>query len=298
MGNDQTPIRRSKAFTIRQIRADQPANLPEVPHLASKDSPLVEDRVAIEEPLEIRIGSAPLAITMRTPGHDRDLAAGFCFTEGIVKDGDEIERVEACLEAEYGNIAIVTLTEEALANCKSDRDASITAAQREMYVSSSCGLCGKQSIDRIRQSISPIESDVKIESKILSQLSSTMRKEQATFDDTGGLHAAALFKSDGTLIVLREDVGRHNAVDKVIGASLLAGQLPLSSCILLVSGRTSFEIMQKAATAGIPVVAAISAPSSLAVEFAQELNMTLIGFLRGEKMNIYHDDAKRMILSA
>lgn len=245
----------------------------------------VEDHVAAEEPLEIRIGDEPMAITMRTPGHDRDLAAGFCLTEGVIEHADELEDVSACGESKTGNVMVVTLIDEAMTK----RTKQIACAKRELYMSSSCGLCGKQSLDRIEQKVPKISDQFRMSRQILMTLPSMMREAQPTFEQTGGLHAAALFDGRGKLELLREDVGRHNAVDKVVGAKLLLGQLPLETSVLLVSGRASFEIMQKAAMAGLSVVAAISAPSSLAVDFAVRFNMTLVGFLRQGRMNIYHD---------
>lgn len=246
------------------------------------------DQLAVEEPLEIRIASAPLAITMRTPGHDADLAAGFCLTENIIEHADEIESIEPCRIAEYGNVVIVRLTEEAAAA----RQSQITCAQRELYMSSSCGLCGKQSIDRIHRTIAPIQGRFQIPAALLSALPALMRQTQPTFEATGGLHAAALFNAAGDLQLLREDVGRHNAVDKVIGAALLTGRLPLTHHLLLVSGRASFELIQKAAIAGIPLLAAVGAPSSLAVDLAARLNLTLVGFLREGRMNIYSGESR------
>lgn len=244
-----------------------------------------EDCLAIEEPLEIRIGDEPLAVTMRTPGNDIDLAAGFCLTEGIVRHPDELESVEPCHEAKYGNVVAVTLAEDAMQR----RGDQIARSRRELYLSSSCGLCGKQSIDRIEQDIMAIKGSFTVNRELLGQLPDVMRKAQATFEQTGGLHAAAIFSPDGQLAVLREDVGRHNAVDKVIGHQLLLGNVPIDPAILLASGRASFEIMQKAAMAGIAMVAAVSAPSSLAVDFAVQADMTLVGFLRPGRMNVYHD---------
>lgn len=254
------------------------------------------DRLATEEPLEIRVGGAPLSVTMRTPGHDLELAAGFCLTEGIVTHPDELEAVTPCGEAEHGNVVDVVLTEEAMAR----RAEAIACATRETFMSSSCGLCGKQSIDRIRQHIPPIKGDFTVTPSVIRRLPDIMRQAQATFEQTGGLHAAAIFTPDGTMRVLREDVGRHNAVDKVIGHELLLGRVPISEdapVILQVSGRSSFEIMQKAAVAGIAMVCAVSAPSSLAVQFAQEVGMTLVGFVRGERMNVYADRAKRLAVT-
>ena len=247
-----------------------------------------DDRVAIEEPLEIRIGDEPLAVTMRTPTgleHDRALAAGFCLTEGIIAHADELESVEPCTIAEYGNVVIVRLTEEATTR----RAACVSSARRELYMSSSCGLCGKQSIDRLRQSAPPIKGEFTVTHDTLASLPDRMRAAQSTFDTTGGLHAATLFTPAGELRLLREDVGRHNAVDKLIGAALLTGQVPIDPGILLVSGRTSFEIVQKAAMAGIACIAAVSAPSSLAVTTAADLGITLVGFLRQSRMNVYAD---------
>jgi len=247
-----------------------------------------DDSLAVEEPLEIRIGDEPLAVTMRTPGHDEELAAGFCVTEGVIDHDDDLERVAPCERAEFGNIITVTLTDEAAATHREQ----IACARRETYLSSSCGLCGKQSIDRIRQRIPPLAGDFTVAPRVIEQLPERMRQIQSTFERTGGLHAAALFRPSGELKVLREDVGRHNAVDKVVGWALFSGQLPWDPGVLLVSGRASFEIMQKAAVAGIAMVCAVSAPSSLAVDFAAETNMTLVGFLRPGRMNIYHDPGR------
>ena len=255
-----------------------------------------DDLLAVEEPLEIRIGTEPLAITMRTPGHDLELAAGFAFTEGVVRTPDDIESVEPCAAAEHGNIVIVKLTAEAAVA----RAEAVACARRELYLSSSCGLCGRKTLDKVEQTIAPIQADFVITRAVLDGLPATMRKAQPTFDQTGGLHAAGLFTTSGELRVLREDVGRHNAVDKVIGHQLLSGQVPIDpsnnpsrAAVLLVSGRASFEVMQKAAVAGIGFLAAVGAPSSLAVDFAVRMNMTLVGFLRPGRMNIYADRQDR-----
>ena len=242
-----------------------------------------DDVLVIEEPLEIRIADEPLAVTMRTPGHDCDLVAGFCLTEGIVTDPDEIESLEECGEAEYGNVMAVTLTDEAMQR----RMEQITCARRELYLSSSCGLCGKQSIDRIYQRIAPIRGNFTIARDTLAALPETMRTSQATFSQTGGLHAAGIFTPGGVLNVLREDVGRHNAVDKVVGQAIRFGLLPLHDTLLAISGRAGFEIIQKARRAGIPVICSVSAPSSLAVELAADGGQTLVGFLRGDRFNVY-----------
>lgn len=243
------------------------------------------DRLAVEEPLEIRIGDEPLAVTMRTPGDDVDLAAGFCLTEGIIENADELESVEPCHEADYGNVVVVKLSDDAAKR----RETQIARGRRELYLSSSCGLCGKQSIDRIEQKINPIGGDFTVTHELIGQLPQRMRAAQSTFDETGGLHAAAVFSVTGELVVLREDVGRHNAVDKVIGHQLMLGNVPIDPAVLMVSGRSSFEIMQKAAVAGIGMVCAVSATSSLAVDFAAKTQMTLVGFLRPDRMNVYHD---------
>lgn len=247
-----------------------------------------DDCIVVEEPLEIRIGDEPIAVTMRTPGHDRDLAAGFCLTEGIVGDGDDLESIEPCAEAAHGNVVAVTLSEEAATR----RAGHVAAARRDLYLSSSCGLCGKKTIDRIEQVIRPIRGRFQVDAATLAALPDAMRRSQAAFEQTGGLHAAVIFDRDGHLRVLREDVGRHNAVDKAIGHQLLIGRVPLDPAVLLISGRASFEIMQKAAVAGLPFVCAVSAPSSLAVDFAVRTGMTLVGFLRPGRMNVYHDEGR------
>jgi FdhD protein len=251
-----------------------------------------DDRLAVEEPLAIRVGPVALAVTMRTPGpaghqHDRELAAGFCLTEGIVTHADEIESVEPCSEtggAKEGNVIVVTLVEPAHARYQK----AIDGAKRELYMSSSCGLCGKQTIDKVCKTVRKNEDRFTISRSVLDALPGAMRKAQATFDQTGGLHAAAIFTPTGEVRVLREDVGRHNAVDKAIGHELLLGR-SLKGVGLLVSGRSSYEIMQKAAVAGIGLVAAVSAPSSMAVDLAIATDITLIGFLRPGRMNVYHD---------
>jgi FdhD protein len=247
-----------------------------------------EDRVVVEEPLEIRLDGEPLAVTMRTPGHDEELAAGFCLTEGIVRQADDLESVVPCSVADYGNVVDVVLTEAA----RTQRAAAVGRARRELYLSSSCGLCGKQSIDRIEQRISPLPAGPVVSRQLLASLPERMRGAQDAFAETGGLHAAAIFSPAGELIVLREDVGRHNAVDKTIGRELLLGRAPLQGVVLLVSGRASFEILQKAAIAGIALVCAVSAPSSLAIDLALRLGMTLVGFLRPGRLNVYGDQGR------
>jgi FdhD protein len=242
-----------------------------------------EDWVTVEEPLEIRIGAETLAVTMRTPGHDHDLAAGWLVTEGIVSRPEELVRIEHCRETrspeEEGNVVIARTTAPAAA--------SLDRARRLLLTSSSCGLCGKGSIESIRGRFPAVSGSAATTPEVLLGLPDALRRSQTTFGRTGGLHAAGVFSLSGELLAAREDVGRHNAVDKVVGSLFRAGRLPLSQSILCVSGRTSFEIVQKALAAGIPIVAAVSAPSSLAIELARESNMALAGFLRGGGFNLY-----------
>jgi FdhD protein len=229
------------------------------------------------------VAGRAVAITMRTPGHDEELAAGFCLTEGIIAEPDELAMVEPCEEADYGNIVTVELVSEAM-----QRNAErIACATREVYMSSSCGLCGKQSIDRIRQQVPAIRGDFTVSAAALQRWPDVMRSAQATFDATGGLHAAGLITAGGDLMCVREDVGRHNAVDKVVGWAAREGRLPATGHVLMVSGRASFELVQKATLAGVPMLAAVSAPSTLAVDLAVESGLTLVGFLRGRAFNIY-----------
>jgi FdhD protein len=237
------------------------------------------DELAAEEPLEIRVRGRAVTITMRTPGHDEELAAGFLVTEGLIRQRRDVLKMEPCDRNDEGNLLNVVVAPEV--NIDFDR------LTRHVFASSSCGLCGKATIDAIRSLFPPIESDVVIDAATILKLPEMMREQQPTFDRTGGLHAAALFDASGKLLVLREDVGRHNAVDKVIGHALLNDLLPLDRHVLLVSGRSSFEIVQKALAARVPIVAAVSAPSSLAAQFAEENGQTLIGFLRAGRMNVY-----------
>ena len=241
------------------------------------------DCLAAEEPLEIRIGDKPLSVTMRTPGHDLELAAGFLFTEGFVMGRKQIVSLDHEAgdgEQNRGNVVRAVLAPEAAPDFEKMR--------RHFFAASSCGICGKASIDSVRaRTLEPPNADFRLDAEVLIRLPESLRESQAVFGRTGGLHAAALFDAIGKLLVLREDIGRHNAVDKVIGWALLDDRVPLSSSILLVSGRGGFEIIQKAIVAGVPVVASVSAPSSLAVQLARELRQTLIGFLRGRRFVIY-----------
>ncbi|MDX6646711.1 MAG: FdhD protein [Miltoncostaeaceae bacterium] len=242
------------------------------------------DRLAAEEPMEIRAAGpgqepAAVAVTMRTPGHDFELAAGFLLTEGLIDGADPIAAVAYCAlpeEEQRYNVVTVRL-----------RRPLDPAGARNFYVSSSCGICGRASLDAVEVRCAAIPEGPRVAASTLLRLPAELRRAQRLFEATGGLHAAGLFERDGRLVALREDVGRHNAVDKLVGRALLSGELPLSQAVLLVSGRLSFELVQKAAVAGVPVVCAVSAPSSLAVEAAERLGMTAVGFLRDGGFNVY-----------
>jgi FdhD protein len=244
------------------------------------------DTVAAEEPLEIRLSGSPLAVTMRTPGDDFDLVHGFLATEAVIASADDVAGLRYCNSVDEDGRNTYNVVDVDLAPGVSAPD---TALDRNFYTSSSCGVCGKASIDAIRtRTRFDLAADpVRLPLEVLLALPDRLRAAQQVFDRTGGLHAAGLFTADGELIALREDVGRHNAVDKVIGDAVRGGRLPLAGHVLMVSGRSSFELTQKAAMAGIPVLAAVSAPSSLAVELAREVGITLVGFLRGDGCNIY-----------
>ena len=254
-------------------------HIPDVVRYRDGEVARAADDVAHEEPLEIRVRGRAVSVTMRTPGHDDELAAGFLLTEGLIRHRSDVLRVEPCDRNDEGNLLNVVLAPEV--------HVDFEKLTRHVFASSSCGLCGKATIDAVRATFPAIESDLKIDAATLLKMPDAMRHHQSTFDLTGGLHAAALFDERGNLFVLREDVGRHNAVDKVIGYALLNDHMPLDRHVLVVSGRSSFEIVQKALATRVPVVAAVSAPSSLAVQFAQENRQTLIGFLRERRMNVY-----------
>ncbi len=247
-----------------------------------------EDQLTVEEPLEVRLNHRSLAVIMRTPGHDHELALGFLFTEGVIHHPDDILAIETATEADglpLTNVVDVLLRPAGQPTASLSQTA---AFERHFVVSSSCGLCGKQSIADLLISTPPLEADdLHIPASLIYTLPAQLRRAQTVFTHTGGLHAAGLFDTTGQLLLLREDVGRHNAVDKLIGHGLLQTTFPYSTHMLLVSGRTSFEILQKALLARIPCVAAISAPSSLAVELATQSGITLIGFLRDRSMNVY-----------
>jgi FdhD protein len=242
------------------------------------------DTLAAEEPLEIRVGGEPVAVTMRTPGSDFELAAGFCLTEGLVAQPDDIVHIRYCAGTDPDTgLQTYNVVDLAL------RGGGTVAPdlRRNVYTTSSCGICGSASIDAIRREYDDIDDPVRVTTGVLAELPDRMRAAQRVFERTGGLHAAARFDADGQLLDLREDVGRHNAVDKLVGHAGLSGALPLTGQVLLVSGRVAFEIVQKALRARIPVIAAVSAPTSLAVEAASRAGMTLVGFLRGDRMNVY-----------
>src|SRR5262245_6182213 len=253
------------------------------------------DRLATEEPMEIRAGGPgeeprPLAVTMRTPGHDFELAAGFLLTEGVVAGPAAIRGVAYCElpdEEQRYNAVTVRLA----------RPLGPEMAGRSFFTTSGCGICGRASLDAVEVRCSPVAPGPVLARETLLGLPDALRAGQRLFEATGGLHAAGLFDAEGRLLALREDVGRHNALDKLVGRAALAGELPLSDRVVLVSGRLSFELVQKAAVAGIPVVAAVSAPSSLAVEAAERFGITAVGFLRGDGFNVYAG-AKRIDLEA
>lgn len=263
----------SVSHTTRAVRV--------VRHQAGAAPAPTEDALATEEPLEIRVEGTPAAITMRTPGHDLDLVTGFLLTEGVIEDHDDIRAMAHVDDpaAPRGNTVDTVLAEGVPA-------ARARSADRSFFSSSSCGICGKETIDRVFSSISRLPPPPPLDLTLLHKLPARLHDQQATFTRTGGLHAAGLFSTDGQLLLLREDVGRHNAVDKVIGAAIRS-DLDLSHTLLLVSGRAGFEIVQKAIVARIPILAAVGAPSSLAADLAHQAGLVLIGFLRDDRFNLY-----------
>ena len=279
------PQRRVARYMIRKVRDDRSSRR--------------RDTLAVEEPMEIRLDLASpsgerrehsLSVTMRTPGDDFQLAAGFLFTEGVVETPDDIEEITYCMGAEKAEQAYNVVSVRLRHGINFDPE----LLQRNFYTTSSCGVCGKTSLEAIETQRCPIlpQGRPVMALETVHALNEQLHSDQSVFQATGGLHAAGLFNADGELIHLREDVGRHNAVDKVIGDKLLDGGLPLNDHLLMVSGRTSFEIMQKALVAGIPMVAAVGAPSSLAVDLAREFGMTLLGFVRDGRYNVYAGGAR------
>ena len=266
--------------------SQQPTETISITRIESGKGVDTADKVTVEEPLEVQFvfqtenGSMrkTIAVTMRTPGNDAELAAGFLFTEGIIRDVNNIQEIK---EQSSFNKTTIVLKEGFIPD--------LSNADRNFYTTSSCGVCGKSSMDAIKtvSSFRDIRDQLRIRPEILYGLQDTLKRSQQIFEDTGGIHASAFFDVSGTLLLMREDVGRHNALDKLIGASMLANMLPLDNGVLLLSGRASFELIQKSVMAGIRIIAAVGAPSSLAVELAKENNITLIGFLRTDRFNIY-----------
>jgi FdhD protein len=240
-----------------------------------------KDQIVVEEPLEIRIGGESLVVTMRTPGDDLDLAAGFFYSEGIIASMDDVDGIGHANDvgSNGGNVVVVTP--------RAGRDLSIAHARRVIRASAACGLCGVENIAAVRRRTSIVVDDLTVPLAVVSALPAAIRAAQPVFNVTGALHAVGLFRADGALLVVKEDVGRHNAVDKVIGHCLRAGARSLAGTVMMFSGRAGFEIVQKAAIARVPVVCAVSAPSSLAVDLAREVGVTLVGFVRGNSVNVY-----------
>lgn len=239
----------------------------------------VDDPVTIEEPLELRVNTRSVAVVMRTPGHDEELAVGFLLTEGVVRRREDIVSIRPYARNREGNVLDLYLADSVKVDFQS--------LTRHVFGASSCGLCGKATVAAVRRQFPPIRERFEVTAERLALLPDAMRAHQAAFTATGGLHAAALFTSDGKMVCSREDVGRHNAVDKVVGWALDAGRLPLSGHVLMVSGRISYELAQKAIVAGVPVLVAVGAPSSLAIAIAERYGLTLVGFLRAASMNVY-----------
>ena len=255
-------------------------------HLTADSSTTRPETLAVEEPLEIRLNGSALTVTMRTPGSDVELAQGFLLTEGVIGGRADIARVEYCRGTGEDGMNTYNVLDVKLTPGVPMPDVDVT---RNFYTTSSCGVCGKGSIDAVRtvSRHSPGDDPTVVAAETLSAMPDKLRSAQKVFASTGGLHGAALFAADGTMLVVREDIGRHNAVDKVIGWALENQRVPLTGTVLLVSGRASFELTQKAVMAGIPVLAAVSAPSSLAVDLATQAGLTLVAFLRGRSMNVY-----------
>jgi FdhD protein len=257
----------------------------EVIRVSGGERTVAADHAATEEPMEVRLHDRPFAVIMRTPGADLELAAGFLLAERVITGPDDLATIEHCAD----NVNVVNVTLQAAAAARVER---ALAERRNVVANASCGLCGRVTIDSLRESAAPLNGDLSLNAGVVAALPGSLRAAQPLFDATGGLHAAGLFRATGELLTSAEDVGRHNAVDKVIGRLLLREALPASSMVLCVSGRTSFEIVQKAWFAGIPVLVAVSAPSSLAVSLAREAGITLVGFVRDGSFNIYSHEQR------
>ncbi len=257
-----------------------------VRHLTAENVITRPETLVVEEPLEIRVNGAPVTVTMRTPGSDIELAQGFLLTEGVITGRDDVATIRYCDDGAVTGANTYNVLDATLAPGVAAPDVDVT---RNFYTTSSCGVCGKASLDAVRLAgrFPPGADPAPVAAETLRAMPAQLRSAQRVFDSTGGLHAAALFGTDGTMLVAREDIGRHNAVDKAIGWALERGRVPLRATVLMVSGRASFELTQKAVMAGIPVLAAVSAPSSLAVSLAEESGMTLVAFLREDSMNVY-----------
>lgn len=246
------------------------------------------DYVATEEPLEIRVVAGgerkTVAVTMRTPGNDFELAAGFLFSEGVISSDGDVHAIRYCVDKEVGEEQRFNIVNVELAR---DQLPDFTGLERHFFTSSACGVCGKAALDALQLRCAEVPNGAEVDASLIARLPDAMREAQKTFDSTGGLHAATLFSLSGDLIAVREDVGRHNALDKILGWAALDGKLPLNEAVIMVSGRASFELLQKAAAGGAPIFCAVSAPSSLAVETARAFNVTLVGFLRENRFNVY-----------
>ena len=262
-----------------RVTARRPAR-----HLSADAAVARPETLAVEEPLEIRVNGRPITVTMRTPGSDFELAQGFLLTEGVIGHRDDVVTVRYCRGTD--GTTTYNVLDVSLAPTVPAPEVDVT---RNFYTTSSCGVCGKASLDAVRlmSRYSPDDVPARVAAETLSAMPAQLRGAQKVFASTGGLHAAALFDVDGTMLAVREDIGRHNAVDKVIGWALQSGRIPLNTAVLLVSGRASFELTQKAVMAGVPVLAAVSAPSSLAVDLAGQSGVTLVAFLRSDSMNVY-----------
>lgn len=255
-------------------------------HVTGDESVARPETLVVEEPLEIRLNGAPVTVTMRTPGSDIELAQGFLLTEGVITRREDVLTVRYCRGAQQDDVNTYNVLDVTLAPTVPMPDVDV---RRNFYTTSSCGVCGKASLEAVQQSSrhGPGDDPSTVPAATLSAMPDQLRRAQKVFASTGGLHGAALFAADGSMLVVREDIGRHNAVDKVIGWAVEQDRTPLTGTVLLVSGRASFELTQKAVMAGIPVLAAVSAPSSLAVDLASQSGLTLVAFLRGESMNVY-----------